>query len=1289
MRTGIKNIGWRIARCAEVACCFRTHLVWLLLLLCGGQTTLSGAEIRLRLAWGGGTPTAWQGRFWLDAGGFSEPRLLGNDPDAARHLRATPSQVLVVASRPLDYQGLDITVNTPLPATLYMELAPRDGLEPPRYIEIPVSDLLSETLVKPLDAAGNRLFVQRVPGDALRVTFAESHLIFDPGQEWTIGIRPHLVHWDDAPRARLQIRMTSSGNDDALWKYDTTLAADEAHEFEAVDPLTLTLPREEGVYELTLRLTPIRPRHLFRVANVSVQRVIQFIVIDPEHTESAQETTPWRESVAFDASQPHWWERLALFPHWKQLSISPVRLRGQGTASSVPLEHGSVSRLEPGGWQSYPLPISQLGAPHVLEIETISTDRQSLAVSVVEPSPEDPQTLVSRDVAMTCAAAVGDHESATREKLRIVFWPHSRMPQVLLTNVDEGRPAFFGSIRLLEGGTLSPASVGMSGHGFRQALADIDRPRFERIFSAQLAVDAESGRSLTDWRTLQEGGRRMIDYLKYAGFSGALVTCYASGSGILPLTDLIANAKFDSGTYFADGRDPVAKDAVELLLRMCDRESLRLMIGLRFDGTHPQLEALLADPAQAEGVSLVDAEGQALSAGGLNASSLESGYNVLDPRVQQVIASAVERVAHRYGRHPSFAGVAIRMGKSTYTQLPSAEWGYDRRTLAAFEQELASHLTLTADGPLTPQALLAEPLRPLWLQWRAGVVSRLYDRISKQLLQVRPDAHLVLSLAETADAEAVQRATRPTLPSPTTMGQAMLEMGIDVVQLSQLPGVVLGKPKRPAPLADILAAGYYEAFSSDQVWTPLLASAPVRATHIYQSPERFVLDDFAPTDLGLDHALMLPLGLESVPTGTSTTRWLSRALLAGDSDWILSGGVEFPLVALDAVRDWLTTFRRLPQGAFLEPPNAASHPVIVRTRVHAGRTYFYAVNNSPWSVRTRVEFQSSADCRFANLSAQRQQDMRWESNGGSSTWLATLKPYELAAGLLTDPEVVLDRVTSELPTDVVPKLQARFSDVASRMATLKNPDPIEGLINAGFDEVAAPDGILGWESVNASSAAIGVDDEAPQAGKRSLRLKSAGEVAWVRSAPIPTPRSGRLAVKAMLRTDPARLPAPLRLGLEGRLHGQPYYRFAQVEWSTPRSNANDAAENGWRPFLLQVNDLPSAGLEELRVRFDLMGAGTVWVDSIQLYDLSFTPDEQLHLSQIIALADFQLRNQQPGDCAHTLEGFWPRFLQQYVPPAPPRMAEAVPPVTIDPPREPSSPSPTSSLFRRVRGLLWR
>ena len=72
------------------------------------------------------------------------------------------------------------------------------------------------------------------------------------------------------------------------------------------------------------------------------------------------------------------------------------------------------------------------------------------------------------------------------------------------------------------------------------------------------------------------------------------------------------------------------------------------------------------------------------------------------------------------------------------------------------------------------------------------------------------------------------------------------------------------------------------------------------------------------------------------------------------------------------------------------------------------------------------------------------------------------------------------------------------------------------------------------------------------------------------------------------------------------------------------------------------------GLTSLRVRFDLMGPGEVWVDDVQIFGLAFSRTEIIELAKLIALADVKLQNGQIGDCLHLLEGYWPQFLEENV-----------------------------------------
>ena len=69
----------------------------------------------------------------------------------------------------------------------------------------------------------------------------------------------------------------------------------------------------------------------------------------------------------------------------------------------------------------------------------------------------------------------------------------------------------------------------------------------------------------------------------------------------------------------------------------------------------------------------------------------------------------------------------------------------------------------------------------------------------------------------------------------------------------------------------------------------------------------------------------------------------------------------------------------------------------------------------------------------------------------------------------------------------------------------------------------------------------------------------------------------------------------------------------------------------------------------MQFRIDLLSAGDLWIDDVQLFDLVFTDAEKIQLSKIIARADFQLNSGRFGDCLYELEGYWPRLLNAQVP----------------------------------------
>ena len=122
-------------------------------------------------------------------------------------------------------------------------------------------------------------------------------------------------------------------------------------------------------------------------------------------------------------------------------------------------------------------------------------------------------------------------------------------------------------------------------------------------------------------------------------------------------------------------------------------------------------------------------------------------------------------------------------------------------------------------------------------------------------------------------------------------------------------------------------------------------------------------------------------------------------------------------------------------------------------------------------------------------------------------------------------------------------------------------------------------------------------------------MNAAAPVVWIRSDSIPTPTTGRLAIWVWLKTaDPKRQPK-LRLAIEGELDGQPYYRRANVGASED-GRATQPLQQEWSPFLFPVDDLPTTGLTDLQIGFDLMDEGEVWIDQVQVFDLWFDDNER-------------------------------------------------------------------------------
>jgi hypothetical protein len=169
--------------------------------------------------------------------------------------------------------------------------------------------------------------------------------------------------------------------------------------------------------------------------------------------------------------------------------------------------------------------------------------------------------------------------------------------------------------------------------------------------------------------------------------------------------------------------------------------------------------------------------------------------------------------------------------------------------------------------------------------------------------------------------------------------------------------------------------------------------------------------------------------------------------------------------------------------------------------------------------------------------------------------------------------------------------------------------------------------------------------------------------------------------------DPQKQPA-VRISVAGTWRERDYLRYAPVGAGQGLAPLRDQ----WAQYILQVDDLPTESLSRLQVRIDLEAGGDLYIDNVQLYDLSFGEQERRQFDKLFALADFQLQQGELGRCWQDLHGYWPQYMLRLVPAplAVPEIGTAAVPNGIEraPAVEQDQQSAKPGMWERMRGW-WR
>jgi hypothetical protein len=1252
-------------------------------------------ELRIRIAWGDGM-RQWHGSVRLSSGNFSQlvPRGLQADSVAASYLHQ--GELMIRQPTPRHHDAVDVTLRAPRTAELEIELASGGeisaGSRKPGLIRIPVSELVNNTVEKVIDPRGtHRLLISRVPGDRLRVDFIRvppdeirhappgltPSLVCRQGELLRLSITPHETGLQPSAYHRCMVKLRRAGSEDVLFEVSPEMVGERTGVGARISEVLIPLDHPAGVYDVTIRVYQRKfSRHPLTVPllklfdTLKLERTIQLVILSDTRQASSEGT--WNQLFQFDPANRSWWQWMKSLPQVKAIPGLGQKPMDNGSSTIVTHRDQQWTELAPGGWQAFPLPLDYPGQLHELEIEVPNDKQQTLGISIIELSGSGKVIPFGIDSGIDIPSTRWIREFKPQHH-RLLFWPRTEGPLLMLTNNQADKPAIFGKITLRhrEGG-WSPSPAPQGG---RRVVAYYDKPLFPENFGAVENTDPASSPGLTGWTKFYQGGERLVRYLPHAGYNAAIIPARCDGGTLYPSRLAPGTSKYESGAYFSSGQDPVRKDVLEMLFCQFDREGLELIPAIQFNVPLPKLEQQIRDdPSRARGIRLEGRASIPWTRIHPPVAGLAAYYNPVDSRVQDAMREVAREITRRYGHHASFGGLAIQMTSNGYTQLPGDEAGIDRQTLSRFVEEVTD-----GNPPTAPVDPTTSAWRERWRTWRCRQLVQLYQGIAKDIQSERADARLYLCPSDLLNHPRVISELRPRLPQSGTLSEALQTLGINPALLASQPGLVWLEPSWTAPVSDIHQQAMQLVMQGTAQTSETGAAPGPGGAQLFHPPQVRRLPDFdPPSPLGARNATTLLVA--TIPAaGNAARRCFVQALAKRDMQVLVDGGWSLPLGQEQATRQLFQTFGQLPAGPFKEGPSL--QPVLVRQRRHANGSFIYLLNTAPWPVEATLEITLPGTTLPRPLDGRT--GSSFERNGQQIRWRVKLEPYDLHAARLPSPRFSIDQLKISFDKQVRQDLQREIHDINYLAKLLDRRKPVALLTNPSFElirDIAVPDNTrrhwvglvpVGWVSNSIPDANTDIV-ELPDSieGKRSLAMyrgpRSSGPL-WIRSAPFPPPRSGRIAVSVWLRVSDEDQQPALRIAIEGKLDGKVYYRprtVGRIERGQSRARVRKIGST-WTEFLLLVDDLPVDGLTELRVGFDLMSEGQVWIDNIQIYDTWFQQSEQRELLRSIALAYSHQTSGQVSDCEQFLQGYWPRYLRQFVSRNEPRVAEA-PPAAIQP-----------------------
>jgi hypothetical protein len=324
--------------------------------------------------------------------------------------------------------------------------------------------------------------------------------------------------------------------------------------------------------------------------------------------------------------------------------------------------------------------------------------------------------------------------------------------------------------------------------------------------------------------------------------------------------------------------------------------------------------------------------------------------------------------------------------------------------------------------------------------------------------------------------------------------------------------------------------------------------------------------------------------------------------------------------------------RALPAVPFATSPRVAQ-PAVVRVGHAEGQTYVYAVNDFPDEIDLVLWLSCDAGTRGRRIGSSQPLELRRSRKAGSYVEL-NIAPYGVSAFRLEGKDVRVVDVRVTLTRQALAALRTRVDSLTRGMRALDgmvSPHRTP-LANPGF-EVASKrrDALPGWDVSEPRSAGWRLDRRQPRSGRSALRLTSAQKPAALESIDLPLESNRFLSMNVWLRSD--RAAADVRLAFSATLDGKPHTQYAKVKVGTR-----------WRRYLFRVREIPPERLANARVRVEVRGGATLWVDDVDISLRQLTEQDARQLTKVHSAIALAWEENRYADCRRLLESYWGRYL---------------------------------------------